>query len=103
MIDKVKLYIPINTVEQRVVRDEIAKTLAKSYEAVILTFTEVLMDIDKKICLFPVSIVEVYVKEVTDEQLNFFKDLASVIAKSIGDSVVLEVTRESIYIGTAEA
>ena len=103
MIDKIRLYVPINTVEQRLVRDEIAKVLAKSYDAVILTFIEVVRMIEGKDYLFPFSIVEVYVKEVTDEQLRFFKDLASVIATNVGDSVVLEITRESIYIGTAEA
>ena len=101
MIDKVKLYIPINTPEQRVVRDEIAKTLAKSYDAVVLTFTEVVKAIDKQVYLFPTSIVEVYLKEVTDAELDFFKELADVISQAIGDSVVLEVVRESIYIGTA--
>lgn len=101
MIDKVKLHIPINTPEQRVVRDEIAKTLAKSYDAVVLTFTEVVKTVDDRPYLFPTSIVEVYVKKVTDAELNFFKELADVISQVIGDSVVLEVVRESIYIGTA--
>ena len=101
MIDKVKLYVPINTPEQRVVRDEIAKSLAASYQAVILTFTEVCKLVDKEPYLFPVSIIEVYVKKLTDEELNFFKELADVISNAIGDSVVLEVVRESVYIGTA--
>lgn len=101
MIDKVKLYIPINTPEQRIVKDEIAKILSNSYETVILKFTEVVKTIDREVYLFPISIVEVYVKEVTDGELNFFKNLANIISEAIGDSVVLEVVKESFYIGTA--
>ena len=102
MIDKVKLHIPIHTPEQIVIRDEIAKTLLLEYEAVVLHLTEHLIIVNDKPMLFPVSIVEVYVKKVTDDELEYFKDLAVIISDAIGDSVTLEVTRESIYHGTTE-
>lgn len=97
---KVKLFIPVNTTEQRVVRDEIAKSLASSYEAVTLTFTEVCKIVEGKPYLFPTSIIEVYVKELPNEELNYFKELSNIISEAIGDSVVLEVIKQTTYIGT---
>lgn len=102
MIDKVKFHIPINTPEQRMVRDEIAKSFSLEFEAVVMKFEELIKFADNgEPLLFPVSVVEVYLDEVTDDLLEFFKEVAEVIADKIGDSVVLEVTRESLYVGTA--
>ena len=102
MTDKLRLHIPIQTSEQIVIRDEVAKMLSKESNAVVLTFEELVKVVDGTHKLFPVSIVEVYRDKITDDVLNYFKELAVVIASKIGDSVVIEVMRESIYLGTAE-
>jgi len=103
MINKVKIHIPISTPEQIIVRDEMAKIFSRDYKAVILEHEEVIRLIDGKIKSFPVSIVIVYMDNFSDELLSYFKELAVVIAKEVDDSIVLEVTRESVYIGTAES
>jgi uncharacterized protein with ATP-grasp and redox domains len=102
MINRVRIHIPINTPEQIVVRDEIAKILSRDYKAVIFEFEEIVKVIDGELMSCPFSIVVIYMDSFSDELLSYFKELAVVISKEVGDSVVLEVTRESIYIGTAK-
>ena len=100
-MNKVNFHIPINTMEQIVVRDEIAKFLMAEYGSVVLHFTEIMVDINREIKLLPVSVVSVYSDEITDNDVKFFKQLAVVISEKIGDSVLLEITKEITYIGTA--
>lgn len=102
MISKVKFHIPIVVPEQIVVRDEIAKELAKDAQAVILSLEEGVKEVNGEYHLFPVSVVEVYLENIGDQMLDYFKQVASIIAERVGDSVVLEITKETSYIGTAE-
>ena len=102
MINRVRIHIPIHTPEQMVVRDEIAKILSRDYKAVIFELEEVVKIIDGELTSCPFSIVVVYMDNFSDELLTYFKELAVVISEQVGDSIVLEVTRESIYVGTAE-
>ena len=100
-MNKVNFHIPINTMEQIVVRDEIAKFLMAEYGSVVLHFIEIMVDINREIKLLPVSVVSVYSDEITDNDVKFFKQLAVVISEKVGDSVLLEITKEITYIGTA--
>lgn len=101
MTNKVRFHIPIHTPEQMVVRDEIARQLMKDYDAVILHLEYSIKLIKGKTVSFPISIVEIYTGDITEELLEYFKELTMIIAKEIKGSVVLEVTRESIYTGTS--
>ena len=100
-MNKVKLHIPIHTTEQIVIRDEIAKFLMNEYEAVVLHFTEILTDVAGQVKLLPVSVVSVYTDEITNNDIKFFKELAFVISEKVGEPVLLEITKEIIYVGTA--
>lgn len=99
--DRIRFHIPITTPEQVVIRDEIARGLAKEFRAVILSLEEFVKKVDGEYHIFPVSVVEVYLNSMSDKKLKYFKELSSLIAAQIGDSVVLEVGREISYIGTA--
>ena len=101
MINKVKIHIPINTMEQIVIRDEVAKSLTKDYKVVVLSLIEAVKLIDKKPYLFPVSVVTIYIEELTDEDISYFKELTTSISRTTGDNILLEITREILYMGTA--
>lgn len=101
MINRIKIHIPVQTPEQIVIRDEVAKHLSEQFPT-ILSYVEFLKKVDGKIKLFPISIVTVYIDEMTDYDLDYFKKLVDVIASKVADSVILEVVRESIFMGTAQ-
>ena len=103
LMDKISLHIPINTPEQRIIRDSVVKRLSKQFEAVILSNMELVKNVDGMPHIFLISRADIYVDGVTDEGMNFFKKLAEIMARLLGDSVVLEVTRKSSYVATAQA
>lgn len=98
--DKIRFYIPIGTPEQVIIRDEVAKKLSKEY-TIVIGYMDTVRDVDGTPMIFPISKVEVFVEDITDEDLEFFKHLAGLIAAQVGDSVVIEVTRETSYTATA--
>ena len=101
IMNKVNFHIPINTKEQVIVRDEIAKFFMAEYGSVVLHFTEMMVDVNREIKLLPISVVSVYSEKITDNDVKFFKEMAVIISEKVGDSVLLEITKEITYIGTA--
>lgn len=101
MSSKIKIHIPINTPEQIIVRDTIAKLLAKESQPVIIKFEELISKVNDESKRFSFSILEIRMEEFDDRDLNDLKELVQIIADKVGDSVVLEVVNESVYLGTA--
>ena len=97
-MNKVRLHIPVGTDEQIYIRDEVCASLSIAYEAVIVKYSEITKITEDGLIFIPVSIVEVYSSHV---DLEYFKILADVVSRQIGDSVILEVIQETVYIGTA--
>lgn len=101
-MNKVKLTIPIQTPDQIVVRDHLAKILSKDYNAVVIEFSETTKIVDGEILKFPLSTLIIYVNKISDNLLAYFKDFSVLISELIDDSVLLEITSESVYVGTAQ-
>ena len=101
MTDKVKFYIPVGNVLQMAIRDELVKRLAPDYDAVVIHCGQYAKQSKKDTKLCSLSIVEVYVDEVTEIRLEYFKALTDFLSQQIGDSVMVEIIKNIAYIGTA--
>ena len=97
-MNKVRLHIPVGTDAQIYIRDEVCASLSIAFEAVIVKYSEITKITEDGLIFIPVSIVEVYSSHV---DLEYFKILVDVVSRQIGDSVILEVIQETVYIGTA--
>lgn len=97
-MNKVRLHIPVGTDAQMHIRDEVCASLSIAYEAVIVKYSETTKITEDGLIFIPISIVEVYSSNV---DLEYFKIFADVVSRQIGDSVILEVMQETLYIGTA--
>jgi hypothetical protein len=101
-LSKVIMHIPIHTEENLLIRDAVARRLATQCDEVILEYVEHVKDVDGVPRAFPMSRLNIYVSKITDANIEFFKRLAMVVSSVINEPIVLEITKESSYIATAE-
>lgn len=88
-MNKVKIYLPITTDEQRFIKDEIAKSLKNKYDIVIIHFLSS--------CNY--SIIEVLVHDMSVHEVRFFKNFVDSISDRVGESILLQIHQELEYIG----